>query len=544
MDSEARHPDALGRLRVFDLGIGSERRLHLGGGFACVLAGTRERSAAARWIATTIVGSRSTASDDAIDIASEAMSMPRPQSPLLPLRAPAVLDFDVLRTLWRDDCARRRELMGATHASHRLELQRIDVALERVRALQAPPPAPEGRRDTDVSAFKAAAQAYVRVQTLLAAIDALPPEPSPEALELANAWEANVALLRQRGQLGAPPESDVDPADRGVPVARSPAATGSGAVGREARTELERLHRAVVAAEARIFKRRRGPRRHAVARYNKAVAAERAALARVGVDSYAAFLLGASEHEFESEDRARPAPDEEHAERVNELTARAQQLRARARALLGREPGDDLANDLRALPTDAPARADRIRELADCLRRAGVEVLDDVVGRARVFLESPPSVHIPAAPAWPTPVARSVVPLSEVETLERQRVEEEQLLEEIEVEMLRLDATRDADLARLAPGDFVRVVEAMLDAYRAGEVLEGHLPMVLDGVLDGVDGEVRDAAVLALADAGDVPVIVVTDDAEVTKRISDAGGTIVRWPEPEAPRPAPPPRSS
>src|SRR5437867_4029384 len=61
MDSEARHPDALERLRVFDLGIGSERRLHLGGGFACVLAGTRERSAAARWIATTIVSSRHTA---------------------------------------------------------------------------------------------------------------------------------------------------------------------------------------------------------------------------------------------------------------------------------------------------------------------------------------------------------------------------------------------------------------------------------------------------------------------------------------------------
>ena len=60
-----------------------------------------------------------------------------------------------------------------------------------------------------------------------------------------------------------------------------------------------------------------------------------------------------------------------------------------------------------------------------------------------------------------------MVPLSEVETLERQRVEEEQLLEEIEVEMLRLDATRDADLARLAPGDFVFCPEgrAGLHAY-------------------------------------------------------------------------------
>jgi hypothetical protein len=130
-------------------------------------------------------------------------------------------------------------------------------------------------------------------------------------------------------------------------------------------------------------------------------------------------------------------------------------------------------------------------------------------------------------------VAGSSVPLGEVEKLEQQRVEQEDLLEEIGVEMLRLDATRDAELVQLAPSDFVRVIEAMLDAYRAGEVLEGRLPLVLDGVLDGHDTEVRDAAVLALADADDAQIIVVTDDPEITKRVSDAGGTIVRWPEPQ-----------
>ena len=76
----------------------------------------------------------------------------------------------------------------------------------------------------------------------------------------------------------------------------------------------------------------------------------------------------------------------------------------------------------------------------------------------------------------------------------------------------------------------------MLDAYRAGEVLEGHLPLVLDGVIDGLAADVRDAAVLALASVDDAQVIVVTDDDTVTQRVGAAGGTIVRWPTPEGQR--------
>lgn len=551
MDSEARHPDTPGRLRVVDLRIGSERPLHLGGGFACVLAGAHARSAAARWIATTIAGPRPPGADGAMDIDDEMMSARRPHSPLLPLRAPAVLDLDVLRTLWRADCARRLELMAATQASHRSQRQRIDAELESVR-VQAPPAAGNIRdAESDLTDFKAAAQAYVRVQSLLAETDALPAKSSSEALEIAEAWAANVALLRQREELGPRIDEDVETQEHRVTPAPTKDPAASVAVGEEVRAELERLHRAVVEAERRIFKHRRGPRSRAVARYNAAVAAERIALANAGVDSYETFVLGADESELESDDRAPRAPDEEHAAatdeahaansdlgvpRQEEWIAREQELRARARTLLGREPGDDLSSDLRALATDASARADRIRELADCLRGVGIEVIDveeDVVGQARAFLRSPPSVHIPQTPTWRMMVAGSlVVPLGEVEKLEQRRAEQEDLLEEIGVEMLRLDSTRDSDLARLNPSDFVRVVEAMLHAYRAGEVLEGRLPLVLDGVLDGLDAEVRDAGVLALADADDAQIIVVTDDPEVTKRVSDAGGTIVRWPEP------------
>jgi len=81
----------------------------------------------------------------------------------------------------------------------------------------------------------------------------------------------------------------------------------------------------------------------------------------------------------------------------------------------------------------------------------------------------------------------------------------------------------------------------MFVAYRAGEVLEGHLPLVLDGVLDGLAADVRDAAVLALADVDDAQVIVVTDDDTVSQRVGAAGGTIVRWPAPEDKRRGPAP---
>ena len=47
----------------------------------------------------------------------------------------------------------------------------------------------------------------------------------------------------------------------------------------------------------------------------------------------------------------------------------------------------------------------------------------------------------------------------------------------------------------------------MFDAYRTGEVLEGHLPLVLDGVVDGLAVDARDAAVLALAAVDDIQVI-------------------------------------
>ena len=71
----------------------------------------------------------------------------------------------------------------------------------------------------------------------------------------------------------------------------------------------------------------------------------------------------------------------------------------------------------------------------------------------------------------------------------------------------------------------------LLDLYRAGQLLAGRLPLVLDGALDGLGAPGREAAVQALAQADDLQTIVVSDDVEVMQSVAIAGGTLVRWPQ-------------
>ena len=577
MDSEARHPDTP-RLRVVDLRIGSERRqLHFGGGFACVLARTDARSAAARWIATSIVGPPPAGSEGSETDAEEPVW--RLQSPLLPLRAPAVLDRDLLQTLWRSDCERGLEGLAATRESLISEREGILAALER---LQTQPPltpaaATSGNisgtpmrsaaAEAELAVFKAAAQRFVRVQSLLATIDALVPVTPPAAIELADEWEAHLAIppgAFPSGELeeleeAAVPAVPEAPFPQWTPPARtSKRATGAPASSASEsdrandaqRAEIERLHRIVVKAEARVFGRGLMPRARAVAKYNEARLREQAALAGAGVDTYAEFLLSFHSRPNDARDDSRdalresiaapseapevaesdpqPAHDDEHAARA----ARTQELRDRARALLGHEPGDDVGPELRAHRAFPPARAECVAELDALLREEGLADVDDVVGRARVLIATPPSVHIPQPPTWAMRVTRSDVALGEIERLELELAAKDEQVEQLDVETSRLVVNRDSDLLRLGPDDFVRVVDAMIDAYRTGEVLEGHLPLVLDGVLDGLAADARDAAALALARVDDVQVIVVTDEDTVTKRVAAAGGTIVRWPGP------------
>ena len=195
----------------------------------------------------------------------------RLQSPLLPLRAPAVLDRDLLQTLWRSDCARRLEVIAASRESIERERARIRGELERVRIqppLSAAAAAARPRADgigEELASFKAAARRFVRVQSLLAEIDAVVPQVSPEALEIADAWDALLADPDGASET-APAPSPVRPAPRPT-VPRLPPPDP---VQDARRAELERLHRAAVKAEARLFGRGLLPRKLAVDGYNEA----------------------------------------------------------------------------------------------------------------------------------------------------------------------------------------------------------------------------------------------------------------------------------
>src|SRR5438477_264540 len=70
-----------------------------------------------------------------------------------------------------------------------------------------------------------------------------------------------------------------------------PGATSSRGMTAEARAEIDRCHRAVVAAESEVFDAKRKARPQAAERYEAAVAAEKRALDDAGVDSYAGFLF-------------------------------------------------------------------------------------------------------------------------------------------------------------------------------------------------------------------------------------------------------------
>ena len=341
----------------------------------------------------------------------------------------------------------------------------------------------------------------------------------------------------------------------------------------------------MVEAEAHLSEvgRRRRPR--ATVRYDAAVAAEQRALSDAGIDSYAMFLMALTSGETRPDERLLRAAQQELAAATEgyeqavqlanlpsgeDLAARSLLLRDHARALLGREPGRDVASELRAVRVLRADHDDRMRDLVGVLGREGVDVGDDPVADARRFLMTPPSIHIEQQREWPMPDARwagrvdqseafampgkspqpleelappappeperSPVELARIEALEGEYAAQQQQLTTLESEMRDLEAMREADLSQLAPNAFRRALESTLDAYRSGNVLAGRVPLVLDGVLDRISPDTCDAAVGALAGAADLQAIVVSNEPQVMQRIRDAGGTIVHWPEPETER--------
>jgi hypothetical protein len=363
-------------------------------------------------------------------------------------------------------------------------------------------------------------------------IDALAATPSPEALALADAWDAHTEYLRARA---AAPPVDLSMAEERVKRARMSVAMSSGSVSEQSRDEIDRRHRDVVEAEARLFEARRKNRGEAVAHYEAAVEAEKVALAEAGVDSYASFLVAiaggggssegrpAAQRELIDASAALDAARREAGVAANEdLHERGVELRAHAERLLGRTVvGGDPPAELRALRIESPDRNERIRELIDVLQSAGV-VRGDAITTARDLLAAEPEAEPEPdrAPGWGV-----------VESLEEDHARHERILADLETEIARLDQIYDATIDRIAPEDLVQVMESLLDSYRSGSLLGGRLPIVLDGAFDGVTPEARDAAILVLSRNTDVQSIVVTDDLEVMQSVTAAGGTIVLWPE-------------
>ena len=171
-----------------------------------------------------------------------------------------------------------------------------------------------------------------------------------------------------------------------------------------------------------------------------------------------------------------------------------------------------------------------MRLLTDMLEGAGVGVHDDAVASARRLLAANPS-------EVDERLRERAAGSGELEKLERQQAQHEQSLADLEAEIARLDAVREADVGGVAPDDVARVMDSLLDEYRAGKVLGRRMPVVFDGAFDSLGPDARDAALLVLARTTDVQSIVVTDDLQMMKRVAQAGGTIVLWTEPTAPQP-------
>jgi hypothetical protein len=552
MEPETRHLDPSARLRLVDVSLGAGRgQLRVGPGLTGVLTGSGNRAAAARFLATTVAGPRPPECDGSVDVDGEIISVRTLPEPLLAPGAPNLIDHDLLRGQWQAGSARRRDDLAATHASHRLEGYRLDAALERARLRgvtsgtsgDASGPARRGTA-RDAVAADTDNPFHRQLQILLADLDARPGGTLPEGILLADAWEAQTLLERVRQAVETDPEVDVDALERRVNDARAVVDAHTSLVPDDVAALIEDCHRVVVDTEAAAFAARRKERGRAIAEYEEAVAAELVALADAGIDSYASFEV------MMEDDASRPSADDRIAARNElavaraaldeafqipdvptraELAERDARMRTRAAELLGREAGDDPAFELRALRVESEARTEILEELAEALRDGGVEITGDVESTARAELGL-------EAPAAPGPAAPSGSP-DEAE-LEQLQIEHQRALEAIEAELVRVDAAYHADLGRLATSDFARALEWVLATYRAGDLLNGQLPLVFDGALDGLAAAARDVSVRILAEANDLQAIVVSDDPEVLQSVAYAGGTLVRWPEPVADRSA------
>jgi hypothetical protein len=207
---------------------------------------------------------------------------------------------------------------------------------------------------------------------------------------------------------------------------------------------------------------------------------------------------------------------------------RRAELRADAAALLGRVPADDPAAELRALRVEHPDALLVRDDLHAVLAGLGVDAGADPRAAARAFLTRPAAAIEAPPPVEDTPLYRAYA--RELADLEGERHANEAGSADIAAAIERVESFDRVALPALEAEAVVGGIDALLDGYRAAELLAGRLPLVLDGALDDLADEVVPTVARALASVEDVQIIVVTARPRVARALGAAGATAVAWP--------------
>jgi hypothetical protein len=534
MEPDSRLADA-GRLQLLDVRLHPDGpTVRFGGRLTAVLTQPEARAGVSHLIASAVAGPCPEGVDGSVVAGGRIVSVRTLPSPQLPPESPILVDRPLVREAWAAWCAARRDELAVEHASRRLERHRILAALE--RSGQEPDDLPpEAAPEEELDPLR------LRLAALLDPPDREPAPPLPEGQLLAEAWDAHAALVRARGAADITAAAALEPLERRVDRARQIVADLPQPVPMEVQEQIEQCHNAVLEAEAELLAVKRRKRAKAVERYEQAVAAELVALADAGMESYAAFLVAVAAGEAaEAGERAvaeaelaaaRAELDEARLVRdvptSRELDERIELIRERATELIGRPPGVDGAAELRALRVESERTDEEIAEIAAVLREAGVGETDNVIATARAFLAKP---REPVDDPSESTHASALTP-DEIAALESERRLHDAALADLADELERLDNVAARPVEELPAPEVAAALDRVFGQYRAGALLGGRLPMVIDGVIDEIAREPREVAVRMFAGADDIQVIVVSDDAEVLQSLANAGSALVRWPE-------------
>ncbi len=543
----ARHTDATTRIRL--LALETERgRLDIGGLGACVCAPVGVGCSVADTIARAVIGPRAAGVDGVVEIAGQHVALHCLPAPLLRPSAPPTIDRAVLEDLWHDTCAPRRAKVAAEHAARRLERHRTIVAIERVHqrvgagegrntgasnvpTTWQPTPAPGPQSDENAGDDTRA------LERLLDELDSLVPVPSPDALRVASELEhllANPPTLANHTAV----ETDIDTLEARVADAYAVVAEMSGGLLPTLRQRVAQCHHDVTEAERALFESNRRGRRDALAAYETALAEERVALTEAGVESYVSFLVAVVACATHDDLHARLRAEIELAQAEADLAtarsqlsamtkaqhaARADALRRRAEEILGHAPGDDVVAELSAVRIDHPSAAD----LRDQLRELGIGAGDDVVAGARAAVAARRSEGLQSSCA-DTPVVREHVDDAGVldialHTLIEARGAHDAELARLDAELEAIDAQRTLGVAAMDAATMRLLIATLVARYRAGELLAGRLPMVLDCVFDDIATATSASIAEYVAGLDDIQMIVVTTKPAVADTFRAAG---------------------